>query len=539
MMNFSKWKIGLVLLVCFYGVLGAMPNFLNDYQVSQLETTVLPSSRINLGLDLQGGAHMLLEVDTQGVIDEWLLTIRDDVRDLLNNRNRAFDSRIRSSGLKIDATSVFFTLTELDKADEAETRLKTLIQTLTSTALVIPQPDMEVSVEGAIYRITPTEQGIESRKSNAVLQTVEVIRHRVDEMGTREPTIQRQGTDRVVVQVPGLQNTEGLKEILQKTAKMSFNLVDETVSPADLERGRVPGGTIIMPTKEGTQIAIRRRALVNGEDLVDSQPTFDQQRGTPVVSFRFNSKGARQFGEATRKNVGRRFAIVLDKEVISAPRIDSPILGGSGIIYGGFTIEEATNLSVLLRAGALPADINIVEERSVGPDLGADSIAAGKIAAIYGMIAVLVYMVLSYGMTGFLANVALLFNISLIAAALATFGATLTLPGIAGIVLTIGMAVDANVLIFERIREELSKGKKALTAADLGYSQALTTILDANITTLIAAVIMFQFGSGPIKGFSITLAIGIITSVFTAVTLTRLFVSVWLRTRKDDFEYKL
>lgn len=538
MMKFSKWKIGFVLLVCLYGILGALPNFLNDNQIAQLAPTSLPSSKINLGLDLQGGAHMLLEVDTDGVIQEWLVTIRDDVRNLMNNRNNIFDGRIRIAGLNNDASGVFFTVREVEQVGEAETRVKTLVQLLTSTALVIPQPDMEVSVDGNAIRVSPTDQGITTRKLNAVSQTLEVVRHRVDEMGTREPTIQKQGANRVVVQVPGLQNTDTLKENLQKTAKMSFNLVDETVSPADLERGRVPGGTIIADTKEGGKIAIRRRAAVNGADLVDSQPSFGET-GRPVVTFRFNARGARQFGEVTRKNVNRRFAIVLDGEVISAPNIQSPILGGSGQIFGSFTVEEATNLALLLRAGSLPADITIVEERSVGPDLGADSIAAGKVAAIYGMIAVLVYMVLSYGITGFLANVALVFNIALIAAALATLGATLTLPGIAGIVLTIGMAVDANVLIFERIREELANGKKPLIAADLGYSQALTTILDANITTLIAAIIMFQFGSGPIKGFSVTLAIGIITSVFTAVTLTRLFVSVWLRSRATDFEYKL
>ncbi|MGY8986586.1 MAG: protein translocase subunit SecD, partial [Sphingomonadales bacterium] len=391
--------------------------------------------------------------------------------------------------------------------------------------------DVDGGDEGSVT-VTLTEAGILERRQNAVQQSIEIVRRRVDEMGTREPTIQRQGVDRILVQVPGLQDSSELRDMLNTTAKLTFHMVDETTSRDDIARGRVSPGSRILPmTDGGGQMAIRRRAIVSGENLVDSQPSFDQN-GSPSVGFRFDIAGAKKFGEITRQNSGRLFAIVLDEEIISAPRIKEPILGGSGQIVGGFTVEAANNLSILLRAGALPAPLTILEERSVGPDLGADSVAAGKTASIIGFAAVIVFIVLTYGWFGVAANGALIFNIALLGGLLSIIGATLTLPGIAGVVLTVGMAVDANVLIFERIREEIRAGKNPFRAVDSGYSQALSTILDANITTLIAAIILFQFGSGPIKGFAVTLTVGIITSVFTAVTLTRLFISIWLRSKR-------
>jgi preprotein translocase subunit SecD len=363
---------------------------------------------------------------------------------------------------------------------------------------------------------------------------MEIARIRIDETGTKEPTIQRQGDERILVQVPGIENTEELKRRLQTTAKMTFHLFHrdaETFRPGD----RVPPGAIALEGRERTEgqgapvYLLRKAAAVGGESLVDSQPTTDQRTGEVVVSFRFDNRGARRFGDVTRTNVGKPFAIVLDDKVISAPVIREPILGGSGQISGGFTFQSANELALLLRAGALPAKTTILEERTVGPGLGADSIAAGKIASIVGLIAVIAFMAVIYGLFGVLADVALVVNMVLILGALSLLQATLTLPGIAGIVLTIGMAVDANVLIFERIREEVRAGRTPISAIDAGYGRALTTIIDANLTTLIAALLLYFFGSGPVRGFAVTLSIGIVTSMFTAIMLTRLMVVAWLR----------
>jgi preprotein translocase subunit SecD len=362
------------------------------------------------------------------------------------------------------------------------------------------------------------------------------VRKRIDETGVREPTIQRQGDDRILVQLPGLDDPERVKQLLGKTAKMSFHLVDHRVSPSDALRGNVPPGTKILPSideigSDGRPrvYAVRKRVMVSGDNLIDAQPTIDQRDNQPVVSFRFDASGGKRFGDVTQANVNRPFAIVLDGTVISAPVIREPILGGSGIISGNFTTQTAQDLALLLRAGALPAPLTILEERSVGPGLGADSIAAGKIASIIGLVAVIIFMVVVYGLFGAMADVALAVNMLLIGGALSLMQATLTLPGIAGIVLTIGMAVDANVLIFERIREEVRVGRTPISAVDAGYSRAITTIIDANVTTLIAAILLYIFGSGPVRGFAVTLAIGIVTSMFTAIMLTRLLVVTWLR----------
>lgn len=371
-------------------------------------------------------------------------------------------------------------------------------------------------------------------------QSIEIVRRRIDELGTTEPVIQQQGTDRILVQVPGLDDPQRLKELLGQTAKMNFRLVSNAMSGQQALASRtVPSGTEILYTADEPRapVLVERRIMVGGDRLVDAQPGFDQRNGQPVVNFRFDSSGARQFGEVTRNNVGRPFAIVLDDKVISAPRINEPIMGGSGQISGSFTVQAANDLAILLRAGALPAPLNVLEERTVGPGLGADSIRAGEIAAVIGSVAVVVFMIASYGFFGLLANIALFLNVAMIFAALSILQATLTLPGIAGIVLTIGMAVDANVLIYERIREEIAAGKGPIPAIEAGYNRALSSILDANITTLISAAILFQMGSGPVRGFAVTLGIGIITSVFTAFTVNRLMVSVWLRRRRPKTLY--
>ncbi len=528
MLIFPRWKIVVVLGICLLGILAALPNFISDDALASYPS-FLPNQRVSLGLDLQGGSHMLLEIDMDAVIAERLEILLDEVRQLMRKE------KIRYTGLSIKNGEVVFKARgEADPAKVLEI-LEPLSQPLANSLTVIPARDVDIEdLGGGAFRLNLTPEGIQERRSQALAQSIEVIRRRVDELGTREPSIQSQGDERVLVQVPGLQDPGELRDILNTKARLTFHMVDDNVSPEDIERGRVPPGWKILPMQDtGVLIVVQRRPMVSGENLKDARPGFDQN-GLPAVIINFDVTGARKFGEATRRNVMRLFAIVLDDEVISAPRIQEPILGGTAQITGSFTIESANNLSILLRAGALPAPLTILEERTVGPDLGADSIAAGKLAAIIGFGAVFVFIILSYGWFGVAANLALIVNITLILGALSVLQATLTLPGIAGIVLTIGMAVDANVLIFERVREEARLGRSPFQAVDKGYSQALGTILDANITTLIAAIILFQFGSGPVKGFAVTLAIGIITSVFTAVTVTRLMVATVLRKRRPS-----
>jgi preprotein translocase subunit SecD len=517
MVYFAKWKIVAVLLVCIGGLAFAAPNFLNDKTAASLPDW-LPHKQVSLGLDLQGGSHLLLEVEVNAVIREQLEALVDEARVELRK------AKIRYRGLGVDgAKGIKVSIREAAKTEDARNLLRKL------------DPQSDTSVEGDIIRIELQEAAIRDRRNAAMSQSVEIVRRRVDQTGTREPTIQRQGDDRILVQLPGVKDPERIKRLLGKTAKMTFRLTDERGANLDPSRP-APAGSKWLPSADGdtssgrpNMYLIKKRVMVSGEDLVDSQPSFDQRDGQPVVSFRFNTRGAKKFGVATAANVNRLFAIILDGKVISAPVIREPILGGSGQISGSFTVQEANDLALLLRAGALPAPLVILEERSVGPGLGADSIAAGKIASILGMALVVIFMVIGYGRFGAMADFALILNIFLILAALSVLQATLTLPGIAGIVLTIGMAVDANVLIFERIREEVRIGRTPISAIDAGYSRALTTIIDANVTTLIAATLLYVFGSGPIRGFAVTLAIGIVTSLFTSVMLTRLIVVTWLR----------
>ncbi|MFP6749129.1 MAG: protein translocase subunit SecD [Alphaproteobacteria bacterium] len=534
MLYFAPWKVTLVVVLCLAGLIFTIPNFLSKQTAEGLPDW-LPHKQVNLGLDLQGGSHLLLEVEAGVVVRERLVALEQSIREAL--RPTKTRKRIFYRDLGVRGNAVNLTIRRPEQVDLAVAEIKQLSVPVQGNISGVPGArDIEISVEnGNRISVTLTEEAILERRRKAIEQSIEIVRRRIDELGTREPTIQRQGEERILVQVPGLQDPERLKDILGKTAKMVFRLVDLTTTAGEiLAGGRVPPGSELLESDErnpdgspADMYVVRKRVMVSGDTLVDSASTF--QDNMPVVSFRFDSVGAKRFGDATLKNVGKPFAIVLDKRVISAPVIREPILGGTGIISGNFSVQEVQDLSLLLRAGALPAPLKILEERTVGPSLGADSVAAGKIASIIAFITVMVFMVLAYGLFGLAADIALLINLFMIIGALSILQATLTLPGIAGIVLTIGMAVDANVLVFERIREEIRTGKTPFAAMEAGYRRALGTILDANFTTLIAAVILFVMGSGPIKGFAVTLGIGIITSVFTAVVVTRLMLVIWLR----------
>ncbi|PPR67113.1 MAG: hypothetical protein CFH02_01502 [Alphaproteobacteria bacterium MarineAlpha3_Bin1] len=517
MVYFAKWKMVLVGIICLLGLSFAAPNFIPLNQAEALPGW-LPRQHISLGLDLQGGSHLLLEVDSKTVIREYLDSMVDAARIELRR------DKIRYQGLGISGNGIQVTIKDEEKVDEARKLLRAL------------ERDAVLDEDDGRIVMTLNERMIRDRKTAAVQQSIEIVRRRVDETGTREPTIQQQGDDRILVQLPGIDDPERIKRLLGKTAKMSFHLVDQRNSVESAMAGRIPPGSWLLPSEgeDGRMYLIRKRVMVSGDTLIDAQPSTDSRTNEPVVTFRFDSAGAKRFGSATSKNVGKLFAIVLDRKVISAPVIREPILGGSGQISGSFSFQSAQDLALLLRAGALPAPLTILEERSVGPGLGADSIAAGKIASIIGIILVVVFMVAAYGLFGFMADIALIVNMVLILGALSFLQATLTLPGIAGIVLTIGMAVDANVLVFERIREEVRSGRTPISSIDAGYSRAFTTIIDANLTTLIAALLLYAFGSGPVRGFAVTLSIGIITSMFTAIMLTRLMIVIWLRRTKPD-----
>lgn len=529
MLYFSRWKTFFIWLVVAVGIVIALPNIFSDQQLSKLPGW-MPDSKITLGLDLQGGSYIMLQVDRDDIVTDRLNTLVDDVRADLR------EAQVRYTGLSGTGDSAQVRITDPAQYVEAETALEPLAEYVNAGTLN-GGTFQEVTIDddgNGLIRLTLTEQGIDYRMRSAVEQSIEVIRRRVDELGTTEPLIQRQGDDRIIVQVPGLDDPQRLKALLNKTAKLTFHMVDTTTSAQDAIEGRPPAGTEVLYSMDDPPVpyVIEKRALISGEDLVDAKAAFDQRTNEPVVNFRFDSRGAQRFAQATQQNVGRPFAIVLDDQIVSAPVINEPILGGSGQISGNFTVQGANDLAVLLRAGALPATLTVVEERTVGPSLGADSIRAGVMASVIGAAAVVVFMVAFYGMFGLVANIALFFNIVLLLALLSVIGATLTLPGIAGIVLTIGMAVDSNVLIYERIREERRNGRSIVQAVDAGFSRAFGTIIDANLTTLIAAVILFFLGSGPVRGFAVTLAIGIITTIFSAFYLTRWMIAEWVRRKR-------
>lgn len=533
MLYFSRWKTIAIWFVVFVGVVLSLPNAISQQTLDSLPSW-FPKRTMTLGLDLQGGSHILLQVNQQDLINDRLESTRDDIRTVLR------DARIGYAGLTGTNRSVQVRIRDSAQIDAARTALQALTQPV-SAGLFAAGNITERSLdepEPGLFRLTLTDEGIRYRTSTAVSQSTEVIGRRVNELGTTEPIIQRQGTDRILVQVPGLQDPQRLKDILGQTAKLTFQMVDQTMPVQEAINGRPPAGSTVMYSTDDPPVPylIENRVIVSGENLVDAQPGFDQRSSEPIVSFRFDNQGATRFGQATQQNVGRLFAIILDNQVVSAPQIREPIMGGTGQISGNFTAQSASDLAVLLRAGALPATLTIVEERTVGPSLGEDSINAGKIASMVGAVLVVVCMLLVYGKLGLIANIALAANVALIIAVLTVLGATLTLPGIAGIVLTMGMAVDSNVIIFERVREERSHGKSLVQSLDQGFQKALATVVDANVTTLIVAGILFYMGTGPVRGFAVTLGIGIITTVFTAFTLTRWLVAVWIRRSKPkDF----
>ncbi len=519
MLRFSTWKFIAIVAMTLAAVLVVAPSMLSPAHYEQLKAR-LPSwmepPRIVLGLDLQGGSHVMLEVDKADVLGTLVKNLRDDVRRILREEKVAI-----TGGIGTTARGVQVRVADPADREKILPKLRQLRNSFSAGLVGGPSPlDVEETPDGLI-RVSVTDVGVTDRLRRAVDQSIEVIRRRVDALGTREASIQRQGDDRILVQVPGLQDPEQLKTILGQTAKLEFRLVaDPGQNPAETEE--------LDQTDQEGKIVIEKQVMVQGEDLTDAQPGFDQQRsGEPVVNFRFNIRGAQKFGDVTSKNVGRLFAIVLDNKVISAPRILTPITGGSGQISGHFTVEQANNLAILLRAGALPAKLNIVEERTVGPGLGQDSIDAGKRAAYVGAGLVVVYMLITYGVFGVFANLALFVHIAFIFAGLVLLGSTLTLPGIAGIVLTIGMAVDSNVLIYERIREENHAGRSILASLDAGFNRAFATIVDSNVTMFVAAAILYFLGSGPVRGFAVSLALGILTTIVTAVTMTRMMIAVW------------
>ena len=517
MVHFPRWQIVLIIAVCVLGIVFAAPNLL-DRRTADTLPDWLPNQQISLGLDLQGGSHLLLEVDTAAVLRELMESTVDEIRQQLRQ------ARILYTDLGVDQGAAAVTIKEPADLERARALLREIGR----------DTQVRDAAGGRLY-VELTPQMAEERARSAVQKSQEIIRRRIDETGVREPTIQRQGESRILVQLPGIDDPERMKELLGQTAKLSFHLVDSRMSAAEAARGRVPPGSELMPTahpddpSEQPLYLVRKRVVVSGENLSDASPSFDQRTNEPIVNFAFDTVGGRRFADATTEHVGERLAIVLDGKVISAPVIREPIRGGRGQISGSFTVAGANDLALLLRAGALPAPLTILEERTVGPGLGADSVAAGKIAGVIGLAAVIVFMAVAYGLFGLMANVALILNIVLMAALLSVLQATLTLPGIAGIVLTVGMAVDANVLIFERIREETRLGRTPISAIDAGYSRAMGTIIDSNLTTLIAAAALFMVGSGPVKGFAVTLSIGIVTSFFTAIMVSRLIVVMWLR----------
>jgi preprotein translocase subunit SecD len=524
MMTISRWKVLLVIFSVIFGLLFALPNVLTPAQREQLPA-FMPKKAMNLGLDLQGGSYLLLEVDTPAIRRERLINMVEDVRGNLR------DERIVFTDLGVVNGEVLVRITDPAQIPAAARVLRTTIGA--PLAGVAGGRDVNVSTTSdQRIRLSFVSAALDAEAARAVEQSIEIIRRRIDELGTREPTIIRQGTNRVVVQAPGESDPERLKDIIGQTAKLTFQMVDETVSLAEAQAGRLPPGSVILPSEDPAAPAyvVRRRSLVTGEMLTDSQPSFDQQTGQPVVTFRFNGQGARRFGDATTQNIGKRFAIVLDDKVISAPVIQGAITGGSGQITGNFTAESANDLAVLLRAGALPAPLKVEEQKTVGAELGADAVRAGQISTTVGFVAILVFMVLSYGfLFGGISVVALLVNGLLIIAVMSLTQATLTLPGIAGLILTLAVAVDANVLIYERMRDEVRAGRPVISAMDAGFARAMSTIIDANVTTILAALIMFQFGAGPVKGFAWTLSIGVLTSVFSAVLVTQVLLAWWFK----------
>ena len=526
MLDFPRWKVIWLWTVALACAAAALPSIASVAGLGW--PSALPNPKVNLGLDLAGGSHILLEADASQVARQRLESMEENVR----QKFRSASPRIQVGEISNRGGALSFVVPDPAQVDAAREQ----VLPLTTGAGLTGQRDWDIQVvDGNRFVLTPTQAGIDLAITQAMDTATEVVRKRIDALGTREPTIIRQGAQRIVVQVPGLKDPSALKALLGQTAKLEFKLVDTTAIPSDVAQGIAPPGSQIVPfadAKAGqgqTAIAVKRLGGIKGDSLTNAQQSFEPQTNAPVVSITFDSEGGAKFARLTTENVNRPFAIILDGKAISAPNINEPILGGSAQISGSFTVETANQLAISLRSGALPVDLKVVEERTVGPDLGADSIRKGMIALGIGATALMAFMLVTYGRFGVYTCCALILNTLMILGIMAVANTTLTLPGIAGFVLTIGAAVDANVLINERIREERKRGRKVVQAVEFGYKEARSAIFDGNITNVIAAVLMFLFGSGPIKGFAIVLIIGIATSVFTAVTLTRMWVAHWLR----------
>ncbi len=521
MLDFPKWKVWSIAAVIALGVLLSIPSLLAGTPYASMWPKWLPQHKISLGLDLAGGSHLLLEADAADAQKQRLQSMEDSVSTELRR-----DPRIDIGDISTAGGRLSFMVRNPTQVDAAVERMRTLTRPVALTG----NRDWDVSVvDSTRVVLTPTASGTTQALKDAMSVARDVVRRRIDPGGTKEITVVTEGSNRVLVEVPGVENPDQLKQLIGQTARLEFKLVDLSANPADVQAGRAPPGSQVLPLADGTGfMAVKRRVMVSGEQLTDAKQSYDQD-GRPDISITFNSAGARRFARATQENVGKPFAIILDDKVLSAPNINEPILGGRASISGSFTVQSANDLAVSLASGKLPVKLNVIEERSIGPDLGKDSIHKGVIASLIGTLGVIIFMLVTYGRFGVYANIALVVNAILILAGLAFFGAALTLPGIAGFILTIGAAVDANVLINERIREEMRRGRRLLDAVETGYREAMRAIFDANVTHVISASIMAYFGSGPVRGFAIVLLIGVVTSVFTAVYFTRMLVALWLR----------
>ncbi len=524
MLDYSRWKIWSIWLVIAFGIIFSIPSFFPKAEVATWPAYV-PRTQINLGLDLAGGSQLLLEADVADAAKQRLAAMEEQVTTEL----RRGEPRIAIGDVSTQGGRLSFMVRDPAQFDAAYERMRTLSQPVGLTG----QRDWEVSsIDSTRIVMTPTPQGTANALKDSMVVARDVVRRRIDPSGTKEVTVINQGQRRILVAVPGVEDPDALKALIGQTARLEFKLVDLTADQAEVAQGRAPAGSQVLPMADGSgRIAVLRRVMVSGEQLIDAKQSFDQN-SQAVVSITFNTAGSKRFGRVTQENVGKPFAIILDDKVLSAPNINEPILGGQAQISGNFTVDSANQLAVALASGKLPVKLDVIEERTVSAELGKDSIDKGIIASIAAMLAVVLFILITYGRFGVYATAALIANAFLILAGLAIFGAALTLPGIAGFVLTIGAAVDANVLINERIREEQRRGRKILDAIDTGYKEASTAIFDANITNVIAATIMYIFGSGPVRGFAVVLMIGIITSVFTAVNFTRMLVAVWVRAKR-------
>ena len=523
MLDFPRWKVIWIWLLLLAGVALAIPSLMPESTAQKIGLGGL--SRINLGLDLQGGSHLLLEADTADLAKQNLQKMEDTIR----TEMRRGDTKINIGDISTANGQLSFFVRDVSQLDAAVERARSQTQ----AAGLSGQRDWNVAVvDSTRIVMTPTRAGLAASVDSAMKTATEVVRKRIDATGTREPTIVREGQTRILVQVPGFQDPAGLKALIGKTAKLEFKLVALNADPAQVAAGHAPAGAQILPypgNPLGTPtIAVQRRVIISGDDLIDAQLSHDENQ-RPTVAIKFNAVGGRKFARVTQENVGKPFAMILDNSVLSAPNINEPILGGNAQISGNFTVESANQLAIALRSGKLPVNLKVIEERTVGPQLGADSIHAGVIASVIASVAVIVFMLVTYGRFGIYANLAVVLNIFVILAVMAVLNATLTLPGIAGFVLTIGTAVDANVLINERIREERHRGRGIVQSVELGYKEASRTIFEANTVHAISGMIMLLLGSGPVKGFAVVLLIGICTSVFTAVTFTRMLTAGWIK----------